>query len=56
MIFEALEQIKDSLASECVIVTDTVSSLQAGTSHGWEVIQKCVFFNFANKEIIFVGH
>ena len=57
-IIKALKQIKDSVASKYVIFTDSLSCLQAlhymKLEHPliWMVIRKCVFLNFANKDII----
>ena len=57
-IIKSLVQIKDSLASKYIIFTDSLSCLQALQSIRLEHplivmrIQKCVFLNFANKNII----
>ena len=58
-IIEALEQIKDSIASKYIVFTDSLSCLQALHHIKLEhpligmVIRKCVFLNFAKKDIVF---
>ena len=59
VIIKALEQIKDSVASMYIIFTDSLPCLQTLQYIKLEhplirmVIQKCVFLNFANKDITF---
>ena len=58
-IIKALEQIKDSIASKCIVFTDSLSCLQALHHMKLEhpligmVIRKCVFLNIAKKDIVF---
>ena len=58
-IIKALEQIKDSSASKYIVFTDSLSCLQAlhhmklEHPHTGMVIRKCVFLNFAKKDIVF---
>ena len=61
-IIKALEQIKDSTTSKYIVFTDSLSCLQALHHMKLEhpligmVIRKCVFFNIAKKDIVFVGY
>ena len=59
VIIKALDEMKNASASKFIIVTDSLSCLQAVLYMKLErpligmVIQKCVFLNIANKDIIF---
>ena len=58
-ITKALEQIKDSIASKYIVFIDSLSRLQVLHHMKLEhpligmVIRKCIFLNFAKKDIVF---
>ena len=57
-IIKALEQIKDSIASKYIVLTDSLACLQAFQHMKLEhpligmVIRKCVFLNISKKDIV----